>query len=153
MKRFACSAAVAAALLCSGAALAAEPALTIHGDAEISYTREQLAALPRHVITQTTEYTDGETTFAGPLARDVVDPPAGATVAVMTAVNDYSVEIPVEDLDRYDVILALEMNGKPLSRRDKGPVWVMYPLADTDPAQRAVFDNRLIWQLRDVAFR
>lgn len=153
MKHFTFRAAIAVALVCAGAARAAEPVLTVHGDAERLHTREQLAALPQHVITQRTEYTDGEATFVGPLARDVIDPPAGATVALMTAINDYSVEIPIEDFDRYDVILALEMNGAPLTRRDKGPVWVMYPLADTDPSQRAMIDNRLIWQLRDVAFR
>lgn len=136
-----------------GLATDAKPVLTINGAVDKSLTREELAALPQHTITQTTEYTEGETTFVGPLARDVLSPPAGATLVVMTAANDYSVEIPVGDLDAYDVILALEMNGKALTSRDKGPVWVMYRLALTDPAQRSVFDNRLIWQVRTVSFR
>lgn len=144
---------MAAAALFAQAALAAAPVLTIHAAVERALSREELAALPQHAITQTTEFTDGDVTFTGPLARDVIDAPQGATVAVMTAINDYSVEIPVEDFDRYDVILALEMNGKALTRRDKGPIWVMYPLAATDPAQKSLIDNRLIWQLRDISFR
>ncbi len=142
---------VAAIIVAVAPARAAEPVLRIGGAAE--FTREALAALPQHSISQTTDYTDGIVTFTGPLARDVVTPPPGATVAVMTAINDYSVDVPLEDFQNFDVILALEMDGKALTRRDKGPLWVMYPLADVDAALRQHVDTRLIWQLREISFR
>lgn len=134
-------------------ASAAEPVLTVEGATTMTYTREELAALPQHAITQTTDYSDGEVTFSGPLARDVLTAPAGATIAVLTALNDYSVEAPLDDFARFDAILAIAVDGKPLSRRDKGPIWMMYPMAEIDPAQKSVYDNRLIWQLVRVSFR
>jgi hypothetical protein len=123
------------------------------GDEVRSLTAADLAALPQHRIVTGTEFTDGPTTFSGPLARDVLAPPRGATVVVLSAVNDYSVEAPVEDFRDYDVIMATSMNGTPLSRRDKGPIWLMYPLDDHAELADPVYVNRLIWQLDRVAFR
>ena len=46
------------------------------------------------------------------------------------AANDYFVDIPTQDFRDYDAILAMEADGKQLSRRDKGPLWLMYPISD-----------------------
>jgi hypothetical protein len=133
---------------------AAGPALTIVANGQsAALTLDDLRALPQHVVTTHTEFTDGLTTFVGPLARDVLTPPDGATVALMRAINDYEVEIPLEDFRRFDVVLALSMNGTPLSRRDNGPIWVMYPLDDDSELASPVYINRLIWQLKSVTFR
>lgn len=149
--------AVALALIASGPAAAvagADAVLSISAGGETrGLSMEDLRARPQAVITTTTEFTDGPTTFAGPLARDVLTPPEGATVAVMRAINDYSVEIPLEDFQKWDVVLAVEMNGKAMSRRDKGPIWVMYPIDEHDELQSPVYINRLIWQLSSVSFR
>ena len=65
------------------------------------------------VVTQT-EFTDGKVTFRGPsramslerLALDHVD-----TVRFIAA-NDYYVDVPTSDFQKYDVILATEADGK-----------------------------------------
>lgn len=152
-RRGALCAALAASLLAAAPAFA-DALLTITTDeGEIALTREDIEALPQHEITTTTEFTDGAATFRGPLARDVLNPPKGATVAVMRAINDYAIEIPIEDFTRFDVVLATHMNGKALSRRDKGPIWVMYPLSDHPELADPVYINRLIWQLATVAYK
>lgn len=102
-----------------------------------------------------TDYTDGEALFSGPLAREVLGEDAlrAARVAVMTAANDYTVEVPVEDLLEYDVIFATRMNGLPLSRRDKGPVWLMYPIDRHEELRNPAVNSRLIWQLERIELR
>ena len=64
-----------------------------------------------------------------------------------TAINDYAVEIPVEDAVEGGPIIAFMRNGAPMSVRDKGPLWIVYPY-DSDPAyQTEVIYSRSIWQL------
>ena len=53
-----------------------------------------------------------------------------------TAANDYFVDIPTSDFRDYDAILAMEADGKKLSRREKGPLWLMYPISDHPELQR-----------------
>jgi hypothetical protein len=114
-----------------------------------------LAALPQKVLRTRNEFVDGTTEFRGPLARDVVAliGRGSATRAVMTALNDYSVEIDLAEFSRYEVILALAMNGAPLSRRDKGPIWVIYPMDQYPELQDPSYNNRLIWQLVRIELR
>ena len=64
-----------------------------------------------------------------------------------TALNDYSVEIPVSDAVAGGPIIAYARDGVEMSVRDKGPLWIIYPF-DSDPRyQTAVVLSRSIWQL------
>jgi len=65
----------------------------------------------------------------------------------MYAVNDYSVTVPFSDLEKYEVVLATEMNGERLSVRNRGPIWLMYPLDGHRELRGSVYNDRLIWQL------
>ena len=69
-------------------------------------------------------------------ARQARARPGSSTVRFIAA-NDYYVDIPTEDFADYDAILAMEADGKPLSRRDKGPLWLMYPISDHAELQRS----------------
>ena len=47
-------------------------------------------------------------------------------------------------------IIAVRQNGRPMSIRDKGPLWIVFPY-DADP--KLVTDdylNRSVWQLRTL---
>jgi hypothetical protein len=44
-------------------------------------------------------------------------------------------------------MIAFRMNGAPMSVRDKGPLWIVYPY-DSDPRfQTEIIYSRSIWQL------
>ncbi|NAW13315.1 hypothetical protein E0702_11375 [Halomonas marinisediminis] len=107
-----------------------------------------LNALPRERLTTHTSVTDGRQTFEGFLVRDLLDALAadGETVTAL-ALNDYRVEIPIEDFRRYDVLLADTMNEQRLTRRDKGPLWIVYPRDDHLELQDIRYDYRWVWQL------
>lgn len=120
------------------------------GGGMVELTLEQLRAMPQTTVTTENEFVDGPVAYRGPLARDVVAllEAQGGQTLTMTAINDFAVEVPMSDVTRYDVILALEADGKTLSRRGKGPIWLMYPISD-NPELRGdpVINTRLIWQL------
>jgi hypothetical protein len=41
----------------------------------------------------------------------------------------------------------MEADGKKLSRRDKGPLWLMYPISDNAELADPRYIHRLIWQV------
>jgi len=115
---------------------------------EMALTEAELMALPQTDINTENEFVDGMTRFSGPLGRDLVAlMGGGGTSVVLTAVNDYAVEVPVEDFNAYDVVFAVSANDVRFSRRDKGPIWVVYPMSDNKELQDPVYNARLIWQL------
>jgi hypothetical protein len=135
------------------ALVAADPALTLvrgpEGTESLEFTLEALAELPQVTIVTENEFSDGAVSYRGPLIRDVLAHlglDQAATIR-LTAANDYYVDIPSSDFRRYNVILALEADGARLSRREKGPLWVMYPISDHSELRDPVYNTRLIWQV------
>ena len=144
---------LAASLVAAPAAKAADPALTLSLGSDsaekLEFTLEALSELPQVTIVTVNEFSDGEVSYRGPLVRDVLAHLGleRADTIRLTAANDYYVDIPTSDFRRYNVILALEADGKRLSRREKGPLWVMYPISDHPELQDPVYNTRLIWQV------
>jgi hypothetical protein len=133
-------------VVAGGPALSVVPAV---GGEPIAFTLDDLAAMPQVTIVTHNEFTHGEVAYRGPLMRDVLGQAllSEAEVVRLTAANDYFVDIPTEDFNRFDVILAMEADGEKLSRRDKGPLWLMYPIADHSELSDPRYIHRLIWQV------
>jgi len=121
----------------------------------IELTRSELQQLDQVELRTENEFVDGLTTFTGPLARDVLDSVGRGVrnTVLLTAANDFQVEIPITDFDNYDVVFALSANGETLSPRDKGPIWVIYPMSQHNELQDPIFNARLIWQLVRIDIR
>ena len=143
---------VLAVMLAASVGAAAEPALELVGTNPSlvrALSLEDLAALPQVVVKTENEFSDGVVSYRGPLARDVLAELGleRLNTVRLVAANDYYVDIPTSDFADYDVILAMEADGKPLSRRDKGPLWLMYPITDNDALRDPIYLRRLIWQV------
>jgi hypothetical protein len=113
-----------------------------------------LERLPQsHFTTHTPWYTQPRK-FSGPLLRDVLSA-AGAhgTTLRAVALNDYWVEIPVEDSARHDVLVARLLDDKPMAVRDKGPLFVIYPFDARPELRTPVYYSRSAWQLRAIEVR
>lgn len=114
----------------------------------MSYTLEDLRALPASEIETATIWTEGVQHFTGVSLHNFLDT-IGVTDGTIraTAINDYSVEIPVSDAVENGPIIAYEHNGQTMSRRSKGPLWIIYPY-DSEPIyQSETYFSRSIWQL------
>lgn len=99
-------------------------------------------------ITTETPWTKGLIAFEGVLVRDLLSfVKAEGTSVRASALDNYSVDIPIKDFQSHDVILATRINGKVLRVRDNGPVWVIYPWTDNSILKRPHYFARSIWQL------
>lgn len=107
-----------------------------------------LAAMETHTLITGTSVTDGVNHFEGFLMRDLLEwIGADGEKIVATALNDYIVEIPLDDFYHYDVLVATHMDGEALTPRDKGPLWIVYPRSDHTELQDIRYDYRWVWQL------
>jgi hypothetical protein len=135
----------------AGAALAgAALELVGAGRAQVrELSLEDLAAMPQVEVKTENEFSDGIVAYRGPLVRDVLAELGLDRLQAVrfVAVNDYYVDIPTSDFQEFDVILAMEADGKPLARRDKGPLWLMYPITDHAALRDPIYLRRLIWQV------
>ena len=124
-----------------------------HTNAEGStqFDEQMLATLETHTLETTTSVTDGVNQFEGFLIRDLLDwVGAEGEQVIATALNDYIVEIPLEDFYQYDVLAATHMDGEALTPRDKGPLWIVYPRDDHSELQDIRYDYRWVWQLNGL---
>lgn len=107
-----------------------------------------LAALPQTRFSTHTPWEPQLRRFTGPLLRDVLTL-AGAQGSLLKAkaLNDYRVDIPVSDSQRFDVIIARLLDDQPMRVRDRGPLFIIYPF-DSDGELRAQrYFARSVWQL------
>ncbi|MCG6657666.1 molybdopterin-dependent oxidoreductase [Halomonas campisalis] len=115
---------------------------------EAHFDRRLLEALPPRELATSTVVTDGVNHFEGVLMRDLLERVgAEGDTAVATALNDYVVDIPLEDFHDFDVVVATHMDGEKLTPRDKGPLWIVYPRDDHSELQDIRYDYRWVWQL------
>jgi hypothetical protein len=110
-----------------------------------------LAALPQHHITTRTPWYAQPRKFTGPLLRDVLAM-AGAQAQTMrvTALNDYRIDIPFDDVQRHDVVLARLLDDMPMTVREKGPLFMIYPFDSLPMLRNARYYSRSVWQLISI---
>ncbi len=153
--------ALATALVVAASAVhALEPAnddvvLTVSGaitemnsDNVAEFDRELLKTLGEVTVETTTIWTEGVQTFVGvPLNALLEAVGAEGNVLRASAINDYAVEIPVTDAVPDGPLVAYLRNGEPMSVREKGPLWLIYPFDSSPDYQSELIYTRSIWQL------
>lgn len=121
---------------------------TPNKDDTAQFDRRMLEDLGMVSVETTTPWHKGTTRFEGvPLKKLMDTVGAKGQRIVVVALNDYSSEIPIEDVRRYNVILALKRDGEYMPVRDKGPLFIIYPY-DSDPELRSqIYYGRSVWQV------
>jgi hypothetical protein len=116
----------------------------------MAFDRAMLKALPQTSFTTTTIWTEGAHRFTGVQLADLLDAvdAEGETLRA-AALNDYEITMPVAEA-RDGALVAYAMDGEPMSVREKGPLWIVYPY-DSDVAyQTETIYARSIWQLNRI---
>lgn len=115
---------------------------------QAQFDLDMLRALEARDVTTTTIWTEGELQFTG-VSLDVLLDHVGAEGSMIEAraINDYAVEIPVTDATPEGALLAYEIDGTPMSRREKGPLWIVYPYDASADYRSEVIYSRSIWQV------
>ena len=145
------SAAGLAALLSVTTAMAQDILLTLDGNiegGERGFSDADLQALPQVEFETSTIWTEGTQRFSGPSLASLLEAAgAGEGDLTLMAINDYIVEMPRDVVEASAPIIATRIDGEPFSRRDKGPLWLVFPY-DSDARFRAesVYAYS-VWQL------
>jgi hypothetical protein len=129
--------------------------LTVSGDVEggaYTFDDEALLALPQIEFETETIWTEGLQRFSGPSLASVLEAAgAGAGDLTLRAINDYTVAMPRAVVEAEAPIVANRIGGMPFSRRDKGPLWIVFPYdADARFRSESVYAYS-VWQLTDIS--
>jgi len=135
--------------------------LTITGQIEVTNVddtlqldRAALTELDDSTVQTTTPWTDGNHEFQGVSLLTLTELLGVSDGTLMaTAINDYTIEIPVADAVEDGPIIAYLKDGNPMSIREKGPLWVIYPYDSSPDYRTAVIHARSIWQLDRIEIR
>jgi len=119
---------------------------------EITFDIKDLEKYPLVSVRTETQWTDGELLFRGPLMRDILrDVGADGDTIRVTGLDGQSATIPREDIEKYDVIIACQIEGKYFGLRDRGPLWIVYPWSDNPELQSAMYYERGIYHLSSLS--
>jgi hypothetical protein len=156
----------AVAMLASGLAIAAaglgqpaeKPILTVMGkisntnkDGAAQFDRAMLEQIGMVSFTTSTPWYKEPVAFEGvPLAKVMQAVGAKGERLVAVALNDYSAELPMDDIAKYNVILALKRNGEYMPVRDKGPLFIVYPFDSNPDLKNQKFYSRSVWQVARI---
>ncbi|MBE3651451.1 hypothetical protein BOO91_04825 [Vibrio navarrensis] len=123
----------------------------VNGEQTHHFTMQDLDDLPKSEIITTTPWTGENTVFEGISAATLLKIIGESKASLkVTALNNYWAMIPSEDIDKYNPILAIRKDDKLMSVRDKGPVWVIYPLSDFKEEKNEVLHSRMVWQVDKI---
>lgn len=119
-----------------------------NGDGTAALDLEMLREIGQTDIDTETIWTDGTHRFSGVSLKALLDYVGAKGEMIETsAINDYMVEIPASDAVTDGPIIAYELDGKTMSRREKGPLWVIYPFSSSSDYRTEVIYSRSIWQM------
>jgi len=118
------------------------------------FTDQELFAMPMSSIATTTSWTP-KRKFEGVAVADILAKVGarGQTLS-MHALNDYYIDIPRSDVEKYHIILAYKMDGEMLKIRNFGPLFLVYP-RDAAGAElnSPLYNSRFIWQVNRIVIK
>ena len=157
MTRFFLSLVMMLALLLPGISRADAPIVTVSGltdkttNGPVAFDLSQFEAIGMTEIVTKTPWHETATTFSGVSGKDLhVYLGITGTELDAVALNDYKVTVPVSDLLETGLIFATRKNGTPMSVREKGPIFIIYPFDANPDLNNEVIYGRSIWQLKEL---
>lgn len=117
-----------------------------------SWSIDELESLSQATVQTRSPWDAKRRKFSGPLLKDVLQQSEmlPATLLTAKALNDYVVQIPIEDLIKFKVVLATRVDGQRMTIRNRGPLMVMYPFDEFPELQASKYYERCIWQLKHI---
>lgn len=117
-------------------------------DGEARFDRPMLESLGQASIVTSTPWYKTVNRFDGvPMHKLMQAVQASGERITALALNDYATAIPIEDFERYGVLLALKRDGEYMPVRDKGPLFIIYPFDQYAELQTQKYYSRSAWQL------
>src|SRR3569623_3137898 len=125
-----------------------------NGDGSAFFDLSLLKSLPARELTTETPWTKGEHRFTGvPLEALMAAVGAQGKTITAYALNDYSVDLPVDDGARHGALVVYLFAGAPMLPSDRGPVWIVSPFSDREETRSETFYQRAVWNLYSMTVR
>jgi hypothetical protein len=125
----------------------------IKSDRPVRFDLATLESLGLIRFTTPTNWTLEPAEFEGVLLSallDVVGADPDATSLKLTALNDFESPAPIADGRKWPVMLALKRDREYMSRRDRGPIWMIYPQHAYPEVGQREYSSRWVWQLKAI---
>lgn len=134
---------------------ASTPLLTLDGDCSAAgyggLDDATLMAMPQVSFDTTTPWTAGKNTFSGPTLSEILTRfSAGPGDLRLTAANAYSVVISRRLITSDAPIIATRINGRAFGRREKGPLWILFPFDSFSEFRQEDVYAASVWQLENI---
>ncbi|MDW5418340.1 molybdopterin-dependent oxidoreductase [Iodobacter sp. CM08] len=111
-----------------------------------------LEKLPQQSFSTKTPWDALPIKFTGPLLRDVLRAAKASGQQIKAvALNDYKTEIPFDDVNQFNMLLAHKMNGQAIPARTKGPLFIVYPYDSKPELQTKPYYERSAWQVKTLS--
>jgi hypothetical protein len=127
----------------------------VEADKSIQMDLKTLESIGLVEYTVTDPFERKEITYRGVLMSDLLDVMQVSSTAKtlhMVALNDYSIDVPLEDMRKYPVIFALQADGEYMPVSTRGPAMLVYPYDDFTFDQ-SIYNDYWIWQIASIDVR
>jgi hypothetical protein len=97
-----------------------------------------------------------EVTYTGVLVSDLVklvQPARGATSLHLVALDDYEVDIALEDVDRWPILLATQLDGRHMAVSNGGPTRIAFPYGLVSGIDELTYKDLWIWNIETITVR
>jgi len=115
------------------------------------FSRRDLEEMRQVTFTTTTPWTEGAAIYSGPTLLDIL---AASGIEEgrlrIEAINDYIIEMPVEDVSQEWPVVVTRIDGDPFPVKDKGPLWILYPFDDIPELFNEERFLTSVWQLARI---
>ena len=121
---------------------------------QAKFDLKQLQKLPSDTFTLQTRWDSDVHKYHGPLLSAVLkEVGIQGKQLRLRALNDYTIDVDVAYIEKYQPILAWQVDGKTMSVRNKGPLWLLLPHDKYPELNDEVHTGRMIWQLSHIEVR
>jgi hypothetical protein len=125
-----------------------------NGDGSAFFDLALLRSLPSRTLTTETPWTKSEHSFTGvPLEALLQWVGARGKTVTAYALNDYSVDLPIDDGEQHGALVVYLFDGQPMLPSDRGPLWIVYPFSDRPETRTETFYQRAVWNLYTLTVR
>ncbi|MDA1228856.1 MAG: molybdopterin-dependent oxidoreductase [Chloroflexi bacterium] len=97
-----------------------------------------------------------EITYVGVLISDLLKYAGASDTATnvhMVALDEYAVDVSMEDVKKWPVLLATRTNGSYMDIESSGPTRVVFPFHSNPEIDEDTYKVLMIWNLRDIVIQ
>ncbi len=122
------------------------------GKAILSITESDLKSFPEVTFKATTPWYPKTVEFKGVSFKAVLEKAGIKSTDMLTVVawDKYSTDVPAADAFEHNVMLATHADGVRMDLKNKGPLFIMYPMDDNPKLKDNQFYNRSVWSIKEI---